>query len=83
MVEQLKHDNFKLELMVKSELNEKTDLAKRLMDQNRELESLVTLQKNKLDRLENKQTQSRESYKEFVKRIHKFKLDIDKMHMIE
>lgn len=36
--------------MVKSELNEKTDLAKRLMDQNRELESLVNLQKNKLDR---------------------------------
>lgn len=82
-IDELKHDNFKLEHMIKNDLNEKTDLVKRLMDQNRELESLVTLQKSKLDRFDSKQLIVKESFKEFVKRLSKFKSELEKMHLIE
>lgn len=82
-VEELKNSNFKIEHLVKSELNEKSDLIKRLIDQNRELESLVTMQKNKLDRIDCRYVIIRDSFKEFVKRLGKFKSELEQMHLIE
>jgi len=82
-VEDLKNANFKIEHLVKSELNEKSDLIKRLIDQNRELESLVTMQKNKLDKIDCRYVIIRDSFKEFVKRLGKFKSELEQMHLID
>lgn len=82
-VEELKHENFKIEHLVKSELNEKSDLVRRLIDQNRELESLVTMQKNKLDKNDCRYNLIRDNFKEFVKRLGKFKSELEQMHLIE
>lgn len=82
-VEELKHANFKIEHLVQSELHEKSDLVQRLIVQNRELESLCTLQKNKLDKSECRYVIIRDSFKEFVKRLGKFKSELEQMHLIE
>jgi len=82
-IEELKHENFKIEHLVKSELNEKSDLVRRLIEQNRELESLVTMQKNKLDKNDCRYNLIRDSFKEFVKRLGKFKSELEQMHLIE
>lgn len=82
-VEELKQANFKIEHLVQSDLHEKSDLVQRLIVQNRELESLCTLQKNKLDKSECRYVIIRDSFKEFTKRLGKFKSELEQMHLIE